>query len=299
MTEITHKTIVASLQPQVRKALLERSDTAGLKQAACHFGLILLFSLYIYLSLPLWQLALVFQGILLIFLFTALHETIHGTAFKTPWMNSAVAHTSGFIIFLPARWFKHFHFAHHRHTNLPELDPELAEPKPNNMFAYCKYLSGIPVWLFHLKTLFINASGTHKDTFVPKNHREQISKESRGYLLAYCLLAILSFIFDSTLLLWLWIVPIILGQPFLRAYLLAEHTLCPQVTNMLLNTRTTLTTFFIRFIAWNMPYHVEHHTLPSIPFYQLPAFHQHLKDQLSVLENGYIEFHKKMLKEVH
>ena len=299
MSQITHKTIVASLKPEVRKALLERSDAAGIKQAAKHFCLIIICGLYIYFNLPLWQLALVAQGILLIFLFTALHETIHGTAFKTPWLNSATAHFSGFIIFLPAGWFKQFHFAHHRHTNLPELDPELSEPKPRTFIQYCKYLSGIPVWVFHVKTLFINALAKNDDSFVAKNHRNQITKESRMYLLGYILLTVVSFIGDSTILLWLWIIPIILGQPFLRAYLLAEHTLCPEVNNMLLNTRTTMTIFFIRFIAWNMPYHVEHHTLPSIPFYKLPQFHQHLKDHLNVLENGYIEFHKKMLKEVN
>lgn len=42
---------------------------------------------------------------------------------------------------------------------------------------------------------------------------------------------------------------------------------------MFLNTRTTLTTRVVRFLAWNMPYHAEHHAMPSVPFHKLPVLH--------------------------
>ena len=64
--------------------------------------------------------------------------------------------------------------------------------------------------------------------------------------------------------------PVLLGQPALRLYLLAEHGDCPRVANMFENTRTTFTTAMMRFLAWNMPYHVEHHVYPQVPFYRLP-----------------------------
>ena len=38
-----------------------------------------------------------------------------------------------------------------------------------------------------------------------------------------------------------WILPQLLCQPFLRAYVLAEHTGCTMDRNGLTNTRTTLT----------------------------------------------------------
>jgi len=295
MTEITHKTIIASLAPETRKALMKRSDLAGIKQAVCHFGLILLCGLYFYFRLPLWQFFVPVQGILIVFLFTALHETIHGTPFKSSWLNSLISHICGFIIFLPAAWFKHFHFAHHRHTNDIDLDPELATPKPKTLFEYYYYLTGIPVGISLLKTLVNNALGKNQDTFVARNHHKTITNESRTYLLIYALLFIISLLLSSTILLWLWLIPMMIGQPFLRAYLLAEHALCPQVNNMLLNSRTTLTNRFIRFLAWNMPYHAEHHSLPSVPFHKLPELHQHLKDHLATIENGYSEFHNKIV----
>ena len=46
-----------------------------------------------------------------------------------------------------------------------------------------------------------------------------------------------------------------LGQPALRLYLLAEHTGCPAVPDMLANSRTVLTNAVVRWLAWNMPFH--------------------------------------------
>lgn len=298
MTEITHKTVIASLDPDTRKALLKRSDLAGMKQALLHFGLIAICSLYIYLTLPMWPIVLVFQGLLLVFLFTALHETIHGTAFKTSWINVDISHLCGFILLLPAHWFKHFHFAHHRYTNNEELDPELSAAKPKTIIEYIKYLSGIPLYLSLIKTVFINALGKNTDSFVAKSHRKQIKNEARIYLALYALLILFSVALNTTVLLCLWLIPMLLGQPFLRAYLLAEHSLCPKADNMLINTRTTLTSSFVRFIAWNMPFHAEHHSLPSVPFYKLPELHIHLKEHLATIENGYSNFHRQMIKSI-
>jgi hypothetical protein len=57
--------------------------------------------------------------------------------------------------------------------------------------------------------------------------------------------------------------PWVLGQAFLRPYLLAEHTACATTRDCLENTRTTLTMALVRLFAWNMPYHAEHHAYPA------------------------------------
>jgi fatty acid desaturase len=85
----------------------------------------------------------------------------------------------------------------------------------------------------------------------------------------------------------LWLAPLLLGQPFLRAYLLAEHGACPLVADMLANTRTTFTNGLVRFLAWNMPFHAEHHAWPSIPFHALPAANALVHDKLRTTAPGY------------
>ena len=94
----------------------------------------------------------------------------------------------------------------------------------------------------------------------------------------------------SPLLIWIWVVPVLLGQPFLRLYLLAEHGDCPFVADMLQNTRTTFTNRIVRFLAWNMPYHVEHHVYPAVPFHRLPDLHHLMQAELKVTADGYAAF---------
>lgn len=106
-------------------------------------------------------------------------------------------------------------------------------------------------------------------------------------LALYLLIAIASVIWNSSLMIWTWIVPALLGQPFLRLFLLAEHTDCPHVENMFENTRTTLTTRLVRLVAWNMPYHAEHHALPTVPFHKLPDLHEAVRKHLKRTADGY------------
>ena len=240
-----------------------RSDKAGLLHLTGHLAALGLTSAWILTAAPMWQLGLVVHGIMLIFLFTLLHECIHNTPFKTQSLNSIVGGVCGFILLLPARWFTYFHLAHHRHTHDPQHDPELASPKPDNWWQYLSYLSGLPVWRSQIQGLISNATVGASDAFIPSSKHQEIKQEAQRTILLYALITAVSLKLNSNMLLWLWIVPAMLGQPFLRAYLLAEHTLCPHTTNMLDNTRTTFTSAIVRFFAWNMPYHIEHHTYPA------------------------------------
>ena len=49
----------------------------------------------------------------------------------------------------------------------------------------------------------------------------------------------------------------------------------------------------MRKIAWNMPYHAEHHSYPAVPYHRLPDFHALTRDHLQVTERGYVSFHRK------
>ena len=119
--------------------------------------------------------------------------------------------------------------------------------------------------------------------------------EARRFVAAYLVVAFLCAIGAGQVILWAWLVPVIVGQPFLRGYLLAEHTLCPHVVNMLENSRTTFTNTLVRFVAWNMPYHAEHHAYPAVPFHKLPAFHKVTHKHLGTTIKGYARFHGQLL----
>jgi fatty acid desaturase len=294
MSDIDHRAVIAQLSPEQRRLITAKADRPGLFRLAVHGGLIVLLAIPIDLKIPFWPLLMLPQGVLVVFLFTLLHETIHDTAFETPWLNRAVAFASGFMILLPPDWFRYFHFAHHRHTHDPDNDPELMTPKPETVGQYLLYLSGIPYWIAMVRVVCANAAGKNRDSFVPEKGRPKIRWEARVFLELYAVLLASSLVAGSSILLWVWIVPALVGQPFLRAYLLAEHTRCPHVANMLENTRTTFTTGLVRFFAWNMPYHAEHHSYPTVPFHQLPRFHRIAAEHLRSTEKGYVRFHRKL-----
>ena len=291
--QIDHRAIIASLSASDRALLTGLTNRDGIVRAALHFGAIVVLGAAIVARVPLWPILLPVQGILIVFLFTAMHETIHGTAFKSAQLNRLVSTVAGFLILIPPTWFRYFHFAHHRHTHDPDNDPELMSPKPETVAQYALYLSGIPLWTVMAKVIAKNAIGGTDEPYVPEKGKAKVGLEARVTLAAYLALAVASVALWSPALLWAWIVPVLLGQPFLRAYLLAEHARCPHVANMLENTRTTFTTALVRLIAWNMPFHAEHHAYPAVPFHKLPRFHEFVRQHLRATERGYVRFNRK------
>ncbi len=295
MDTIDHRTAITNLEPTQRQSLIERSNGPGLLRIGFHLEAILVLGALIAHGVPFWFLLLPVQGILIVFLFTALHESTHETAFKSSFLNTAISSISGFLILIPPAWFRFFHFAHHRHTHDPDRDPELQTPKPTTLTDYVKHVSGLPLWFAAISTLLRNAAGQSADDFVPEKARPRITFEARVMLVLYALIATASVFWGSSLVIWTWIVPALLGQPFLRLFLLAEHTNCPHVDNMFENTRTTFTTKLVRLVAWNMPFHAEHHALPTVPFHKLPNLHEAVRDHLKTTADGYARFNGELV----
>jgi fatty acid desaturase len=295
-SEADHRAVVAALSHEERQAITEQSDRPGLIRFGVHVGLVAVLGVWIAAGWAYWPLLLVPQGILIAFLFTPLHETIHETAFRTPALNKAVSWLCGTLLFIPPLWFRYFHFAHHRHTHDPENDPELLTPKPKTVRDYIIHLSGIPFFAGMARVLIANAAGRAQDRFVPPKGKPKVIAEARKLLAVYAALLAASLAAGSVVMIWVWLIPVAIGQPFLRAYLLAEHTLCPHVADMFANTRTTFTNALVRFFAWNMPYHAEHHAYPGVPFHKLPRFHRIVRAHLRMTENGYRRFHVRLAK---
>src|SRR5262249_27766892 len=93
-----------------------------------------------------------------------------------------------------------------------------------------------------------------------------------------------------------WVFPAVLGQPFLRLFLLAEHSGCAFNDDMLENTRTTLTNVAMRGLTWRMPYHAENHSFPSVPFHALPKLHALIGRRVRVTASGYLAVHRQLLQ---
>jgi fatty acid desaturase len=282
-----HKTLIASIPPETRAVLTERSDRAGLWHLVGHLAAIAVASAGMLVT-PLWWLALPVQGVLLVFLFTLEHECTHRTPFASDRLSDWVGRACGLVLILPFEWFRYFHLAHHRWTNLPGQDPELDSDKPETGRAWLWHVSGLPYWIAAIRLVVRLALGRERARYLPEGALPRMQREARAMLGVYALVAGSLALSDAAL--WLWLLPVLIGQPFLRLYLLAEHGDAPQVANMLENSRTTFTTRIVRFLAWNMPYHAEHHSYPQVPFHQLPALHGVMRDHLATTAQGYAAF---------
>jgi len=287
------------LPPEVIQQLTRRSDAKGLVQLGAHLAMLLFAGLALQLTLDsLWLLlTLPLYAALLIFLFAPLHETIHFTVFKTRWLNNLVAAPIGFLLLLPFQYFRVFHYAHHRHTQNPELDPELLDMKPLMRGRYWLYLSGLPTWWQSLSTIWRHAMGVVDESYIEPRHQVTIVTEARLHLGGYLLALLVAVLASSSFLWWFWILPALLGQPLLRLYLLAEHSGCDFSDNMLENSRTTYSTPWLNFLAWNMPYHAEHHYLASVPFHALPALHAYTGQQVKYKGAGYYQVNLEIAAE--
>jgi fatty acid desaturase len=284
------------LDREVIQRLSQRSDFKGLVQLGGHLGILILTGMALalawntFLMLP----ALFAYALVLTFLFAPLHESIHYTAFKRRWLNNVVAACTGLVLLLPYQYFRGFHYGHHLHTQDRERDPELIGKKPYTRRSLFLHISGLPLWWSNIRAIYRHATGIVDEPYLEQRHHQKIINEARWHLLAYLAVLIFSLLASNTWFWWYWILPSLVGQPFLRLFLLAEHNGCDFSDNMLQNSRTTYTVPLANFLAWNMPYHAEHHYLASIPFHALPALHAWTGQWVKYKGEGYRQVNREI-----
>ena len=288
------------LDRETVRRLSRRSDARGFAQLAVHAGLLGASGFLVWASRGhLWLApALVLHGIVLCFLFCALHETIHRTAFASRWPNELVAWICGALLTLPPEYFRQFHYTHHRFTQNPARDPELAGASPATLGSYLWRVSGLPYWYDRLTATLRHAlTGRTTEVFIPQASSALVVREARVLWGCYLGVICASLYLQRADALIYWVMPALLGQPFLRLFLLAEHTGCALSDDMLANTRTTCTNAAVRLLAWCMPYHAEHHCCPSVPFHALGKLHVLIGSRTGVTARGYVGLHRELLRQ--
>jgi fatty acid desaturase len=287
------------LDPETLGSLNRRSDVRGAIRLAVHLGCIAATGALVWLARPFWYLlipTMALHGVTIVTLFAPMHECVHRTAFASRAANEIVGWIAGVLGFYNATFYRHFHAWHHRYTQDPERDPELMFPKAASRLDYLKEISGCNFWWRRALDYPVLALGRTKGlAFVTDAARQQIVVSMSLQLLVY-LGAVVAIGFGYTGVLYYWFLPALLAQPFLRALLIAEHTGCSFDANGLNNTRTTLASFLIRLLMWNMPFHAEHHLYPTVPFHQLPAVHAKIRQHLRRVAASYPAANREILE---
>jgi fatty acid desaturase len=275
------------LTPAMLRELSARSNLQGFVRAASHYGAIVVMGAIIWLVSSrygiAWALPLMFvQGYFVAFLFMVVHETAHKTAFRSRALNLALGHLSAFAIALPYEYYCLFHWDHHRYTQDPGKDPELiVGPMPASDTQLAIAYTGLLQFAYRVQLMLRHAfTGKVTASWIPANKRHIVVREARLYVAAYLALLLASLVPHTATMLWVWIIPLLAGQLILRPYLYSEHTGCERTRTAFENTRTTATGVLMKWFAWNMPYHVEHHAYPSVPFHALPKLNRIVAEQI-------------------
>ncbi len=301
-TPITQALQEGALTRAELKQLMQRSDKPALLRLVVWVLVIVCTSFLIWLSIGTWFIipAMFLQGIVLVHHFSLQHECCHYTAFRTRWLNDVVGNLCGLVIMLPNRFFRYEHCDHHTYTQIQGKDTEMIE-LPSSLSGYFLYLSSYPYWKAKFSELWRHLCGNlsrDDKRFVPKEEYKTIILEARLMAAFYVCLLVLSVIFQSTVLLWYWLIPVVLGEPVMRAIRMTEHVGRPMVDDMKTNTRSNKVALPLRFLCWNMNYHAEHHYASSVPFHALPVLSAKLQGFIYTEPGGYIGAHIDMLGQI-
>lgn len=294
---------VQLLTRQEMKGYARRNDRDGLQHLAVHAALLAGTTwLLSRAGGSAWLLpAMLLHGIVLTFLFAPLHETSHGTAFRSRWLNEAVFRLLSVLYISPPLVFRYWHACHHTYTHMPGRDPDISLPLPRTLYQYLRYCSAIPFWRRNATWFISYALGrpAPRDRwFVPPDELPRAYREARVMLAGFLLLMAASWYFQSAALFVYWLVPRLLGEPVMRWVRIAEHVGCEDSGDLTRNTRTTRAPWWFHWLFWNMSYHAEHHLCPAAPFHALPRMHQQVGDKVHPVGSGYWAVHRQILRDI-
>lgn len=302
ITPLTQAMQEGALSRGELKRLMQRSDKPAFYRLLLWVALLGLTSLSIAWAMgSFWILPAMFvHGIVLVHHFSLQHECCHYTAFKTRWLNDVVGNICALVIMLPHRFFRYEHCDHHTYTQIKGKDTELIE-LPRSLGGYFLYLSSIPYWQAKFSELWRHANGRlsqQEKRFVPREEFSTVIMEARCMVAFYTLVLLLSIGFQSSVVLWYWLIPVVLGEPVMRFIRMTEHVGRPVVGDMKTNTRSNRVGALWRFLCWNMNYHAEHHYASSVPFHALPELSRKLDGHLYTQPGGYAGAHRNIVSQL-
>ena len=282
----------STIDRKTLKALSRRSDRPGLVYFGSYMALIVATGALATLSWGTWWAlpAFALYGTLYGFCEVPAHECAHGTPFRSRWLNEAVFWVAGFMSYREPVYSRSMHAPHHTHTLITGRDPEIDLPRPANLWKLAADFVRLPfaaefLGVIVLHSLGIVSKGARE--FVSEGEHARMTRNSRVLFVAYAA------VFAWAIASWSWLPLMLLFFP--RMYgawlheLLAKAQdggLAVDVRDHRRNSRTVLMGPVLRFLYWNMNYHIEHHLFPSVPFHALPKAHEAVAAQMPPTVRG-------------
>ena len=223
-----------------------------------------------------------------------MHEAAHRTLFRSRALNDWVGNwLCAYPVWADLFPYRPYHLQHHA-KNWTDHDPDLplATKHPVTRASMLRKvwrdLSGQVGWK---RVRAILRRDLKADDGMHTSRPESGWKNLRGVVVTNAVLlgGLAALGHPELYLLWIgaWLTTYSLVT---RIRSIAEHSMVPEPTDELRNTRTTIARWWERLlIAPNrVNYHLEHHLLMTVPHYNLPRMHQLLRDR-GVLDSACVD----------
>lgn len=279
--------------------LLRRSDARGFAQTLGFLGILLSTAgaaLYSARHFSGWTtIGLVFlHGTVAAFMINGVHELGHGTVFKTRALNGFFLRVLSFWSWMNFEMFGASHARHHRYTLHPPDDLEVVLPIRVLLRQFLQegFVNCSGAWKTWRETVRIargHLRGEWELTLFPPGDPAR----RRPVIWARWLLAgHVSIVVVSVSLGW-WLLPVLTSlTPLYGGWLFflcnnTQHNgLQDSVSDFRLCCRTFTVNRVVRFLYWQMNYHIEHHMYAAVPCYNLARLHALIKHDLAPCPDG-------------
>jgi len=226
------------------------------------------------------------------------HESAHRTLFANASLNDRVGEwLCAAPVYLDLVKYRKHHAQHHVHTGLEkDVDLPLIEGFPTTRRSMIRKimrdLSGqtgikslIGLAMMNAGIIRWNVAGVaEKMPDRPKTMGGLLRNffvNSRQTLIFHAAFLALTIAIGHVEVFALWWASYLFAYPFcIRVRAIAEHAVTERSGDMLKNTRTTRAGPLTRalFAPFHVNFHIEHHALVSVPWWQLPELHRLLQD---------------------
>ncbi len=268
------------------KALMERSDGPALRHFALWFGLLGASAALAVAAWGTWWAvpAFLLYGTVYSSADARWHECGHGTPFRTAWLNEIFYHISSFMTLREAYMWRWSHSRHHTDTYFVGRDPEIQVQRPADLLKIAMdffYLRSGPPEVWRIVRNACGKPNADVRDFVPPRERPKMYWSSRIYLALIAAVGLWALAIGSFLPLMFVALPRFYGGWLHQLLGLTQHAgLGEDTYDHRENTRTVFVNPVFRYLYMNMNYHIEHHSVPMVPYHALHKLHVAAKDQM-------------------
>ena len=276
------------------KALARRSDRPGLTYLALWALALALTGAALWVALGsahVWAAVFVFGVVMSVPSYALSHETAHGTAFRTRWLNEAVLWFTSLLYGEEPLHRRYTHTNHHTYTWYVGLDSQMPFDTPLTFKGWLYDISGLSIYRFQLRVLWQLATKRYTPLMREVSPAAELPKMTRNARL-FCLVYLGAIALIASgygwPLLWFYVLPRLVGGPIMLMFNIIQHAeMQENSTSIVDSTRTFRTNWVGRFLYLNMNNHVEHHLYPQVPFYSLPKLHEAVADRTPEPDPGF------------